>query len=250
MLSQKMTRKGFTLVELIVVITILAILGTIAFLSFNGYSAGARDSKRTSDLRNLVSAVTTKQTEGISYFNLVTSSGSAYQLANTEYIAGDVVGSANYTAGTVNFTALNLNGDNFKDPNGQNYLIGTSTKAGGVFQLAAALEGDSAPASKVALVEGNFMARGTTSYTGTGSATDKTITLPATAAGFFKKGDKTTLGNVTKISGDGLTLTVDGTVTTGSQAVALAATDAAGLIASTAGATTPVVNQSGSTLPY
>jgi len=44
---------GFTLVELIVVITILVILGTIAFVSLSGYSGSARDSSRVSDLTNL-----------------------------------------------------------------------------------------------------------------------------------------------------------------------------------------------------
>lgn len=44
---------GFTLVELIVVITILAILGTIGFISIQGYSSNARDSMRISDLKNM-----------------------------------------------------------------------------------------------------------------------------------------------------------------------------------------------------
>ncbi|MFA6091242.1 MAG: type II secretion system protein, partial [Candidatus Gracilibacteria bacterium] len=46
-----MTKKysGFTLVELIVVITILVILGTIAFLNLGGFQSNARDSRRVSD---------------------------------------------------------------------------------------------------------------------------------------------------------------------------------------------------------
>lgn len=50
-------KKGFTLVELIVVVTILAILGTIGFVSLQGYSANARDSVRISDLRNIKRAL-------------------------------------------------------------------------------------------------------------------------------------------------------------------------------------------------
>lgn len=45
-----MNKKGFTLVELIVVITILAILWTIAFISFQGYSKDSRNSVRISDV--------------------------------------------------------------------------------------------------------------------------------------------------------------------------------------------------------
>lgn len=43
-------RKGFTLIELIVVITILAILWTIAFISLQWYSRDARNSVRIGDL--------------------------------------------------------------------------------------------------------------------------------------------------------------------------------------------------------
>lgn len=46
--------KGFTLVELIVVITILVILGTISFLQLGSFAGSARDSVRLSDIGNII----------------------------------------------------------------------------------------------------------------------------------------------------------------------------------------------------
>jgi prepilin-type N-terminal cleavage/methylation domain-containing protein len=45
--------KGFTLVELIIVITILAILATITYISFKNYSGSARDSIRVTDIKTI-----------------------------------------------------------------------------------------------------------------------------------------------------------------------------------------------------
>jgi general secretion pathway protein G len=50
-------KKGFTLVELLVVIAIIGILSTIAFISLNRARAKARDSKRVSDVRQVMSAL-------------------------------------------------------------------------------------------------------------------------------------------------------------------------------------------------
>jgi len=46
-------KKGFTLVELIVVISILSILGTIWFVMLWGYNKDARDAKRLADISNI-----------------------------------------------------------------------------------------------------------------------------------------------------------------------------------------------------
>ena len=53
----KKTKKAFTLVELIVVITILAILWTIGFISLQNYTTYARDSVRISDLNTIRAAL-------------------------------------------------------------------------------------------------------------------------------------------------------------------------------------------------
>ncbi|PIQ11091.1 hypothetical protein COW06_02965 [Candidatus Gracilibacteria bacterium CG12_big_fil_rev_8_21_14_0_65_38_15] len=51
------TYKGFTLVELIVVITILTILGTIGFVQMDGFASSTRDSRRVSDMSNITQAI-------------------------------------------------------------------------------------------------------------------------------------------------------------------------------------------------
>ncbi len=52
--------RGFTLVELIVVITILAILATIGFLALSGYSQDAKDSAIKANVRSVQTAISSE----------------------------------------------------------------------------------------------------------------------------------------------------------------------------------------------
>lgn len=52
-----MSRKGFTLVELLVVITIIGVLARVGFTFFQGTQTKARDTKRKQDIRSLSSAL-------------------------------------------------------------------------------------------------------------------------------------------------------------------------------------------------
>ncbi|MFZ3232185.1 MAG: type II secretion system protein [Patescibacteria group bacterium] len=52
--------KGFTLVELIVVITVLAILATVGFLALSGYSQDAKDSAVKANVRSVYTAIVTE----------------------------------------------------------------------------------------------------------------------------------------------------------------------------------------------
>lgn len=130
------TKKAFTLVELIVVITILAILGTIAFISLQGYSGEAKNSKVTSDLRNIASAIETASTR-----NSVTLSQVATATAlttnevsgvtfwpNADTLATNAGSGITYKVANVDFAAIGQNGEDFKDPNStdaaSNYLFG------------------------------------------------------------------------------------------------------------------------------
>ncbi len=63
----KKFNKGFTLVELMIVITVIAILATIAVVSFTRVQKQARDTKRKGDLRALATGLQAYYTEKQAY---------------------------------------------------------------------------------------------------------------------------------------------------------------------------------------
>lgn len=119
---------GFTLAELIVVVTILAVLAAIGFIALSGYSQDAKDSAVKANIRSVYTAITAESaltgntpryyivhdfsatgsalSGAIVYFdgvNPVTLSGGNWDDANT-----------NYTAGNPDYVKLKLNKDKFK----------------------------------------------------------------------------------------------------------------------------------------
>jgi len=51
------SRRGFTIVELLIVIVVIAILAAISVVAYNGIQARARDAQRVSDLNSIYKAV-------------------------------------------------------------------------------------------------------------------------------------------------------------------------------------------------
>jgi prepilin-type N-terminal cleavage/methylation domain-containing protein len=64
---KRSNKKGFTLVELMIVITVIAILVTIGVVSFSRVQAQSRDTKRKADMRALQTAMQAYFTETQSY---------------------------------------------------------------------------------------------------------------------------------------------------------------------------------------
>lgn len=57
-------QKGFTIVELLIVIVVIAILAAISIVAFTGIQQRGRDSERASDASNLVKALTAYTADG------------------------------------------------------------------------------------------------------------------------------------------------------------------------------------------
>lgn len=211
-------QKAFTLVELIVVITILAILGTIAFLSLQWYSADARNSKRSSDTSNIQGAIVTAQTKGSNIMSFITANTSNQFTGALTSIGwtGTIVGT-DYTAWSPNYVALWLKAADFKDPGGQNYVIGVTTKANWKFEIASSTEQG---VSRIAAVSWNYIPRTnalssnvTSTYTaGTFSWVSQVTLADADINKFFIGDTVSNSGSIKKIiniSSDLKTLTFD-----------------------------------------
>lgn len=116
-----MNKKGFTLVELLVVITILAVLWTIAFLSLSWYNRDAKNTKVESDLRNIAGALEVVRTrKDVRIVEAVANAGSWNTIAGTLSINdGNAISWSwvIYTVGNMNFKVIEQNGAEFKDPN-------------------------------------------------------------------------------------------------------------------------------------
>ena len=245
----KNVKKGFTLVELIVVITILAILGTIAFISLQGYSADARNSKRTSDLNNLAGKMNILSTEGIALLSFV--NGTTGRLTGISISWSWVTDGTDYEASIPNYLVLWVKTSDYKDPNGLEYQIGLTTKKAWEYELAAVMERWTG--EKEAKVVGTYSPRGTGAITPISGMDTTTIKLGDGDLNKFRKGDYiiTDLGSwsiINAISPDFslLTLNVAGTGTT----IALANPESAGLIGSVASWSVAVTNGSTTDLPY
>ncbi len=90
-------RKGFTLIELIVVIAIIAILAAVLIPRFTGFTDNAREKSAISDTRNILLALEAKDSEdGLA---ASTSAADAKTIVQ-EYAGKDIIGTNTISAVT------------------------------------------------------------------------------------------------------------------------------------------------------
>ena len=145
--ERRLLRKipGFTLVELIVVITILAILATVGFLSLSGFTDDARASALKANVRTLYSAILTESsTSGnsprwyVAHDPTVAVTGSTAVLlvdgAPLVLTGGDVeTPGTNYTAGNPRWDRLKMNGEKFRIASAGGWAESPWQKAGAAY---------------------------------------------------------------------------------------------------------------------
>ena len=154
---KNLSKKGFTLVELIVVITILAILGTIAFLNFGQYTQDAKNTKVTTDLRNISSKITTvvADNNGIYLKDILDAPIPANKMSGTFNSGTTIAAWTNYDAGSINFKKLGEDGEKFKDNDGHAYVYAYAADWSNTF-FQIAWNTKNAAGNSIALVDGHY----------------------------------------------------------------------------------------------
>jgi len=116
-------KKGFTIIELLIVIAIIGLLATISIVALNGARQKGRDAKRVGDIRQVQTALELYFNDQNSYpvvaSSLVLGSGNAAKLCDTGFVAA---------ATTCTRTYMGIVPAN-PTPNGSAYTY-TSTGAG------------------------------------------------------------------------------------------------------------------------
>lgn len=87
----KKSSKGFTLVELLVVIAIIGILATLATVSLNSARSKARDAKRISDLKQMATAMELWNTDNNTYVKACNSTSESAGLITSDVTSGCTV---------------------------------------------------------------------------------------------------------------------------------------------------------------
>lgn len=91
--SSHRTRRGFTIVELLIVIVVIAILAAITIVAYNGIQQRARDAARVSDIRSISKALEIYKTQNGQYPTQVSSTGQGgYEISvptasNSDFLA-------------------------------------------------------------------------------------------------------------------------------------------------------------------
>lgn len=103
-------QKGFTIVELLIVIVVIAILAAISIVAFTGIQQRGRDTSRASDVSNIVKALTAYTADGNNWPASGTAAGTALEGYTTANLSEDVTDKLGTAAASSSDTSTDVYG--------------------------------------------------------------------------------------------------------------------------------------------
>lgn len=91
MTSFKKNNRGFTIVELLIVIVVIGILAALVIVTYNGIQQKARDTERKTDINALASHLEAYNASAGRYPTLVNVNDTAFRAANMKGLPGDAL---------------------------------------------------------------------------------------------------------------------------------------------------------------
>ena len=84
------SKKGFTLIEMLIVIAIISILASVFLVGLRGFRAGAYDARRLADLQKVQSYLEIYYTKNRAYPNVSATTASGWISLQNELVSADV----------------------------------------------------------------------------------------------------------------------------------------------------------------
>ncbi len=148
MISLKQSNKGFTIVELLIVIVVIGILALLVVTTFSGIQKKARDTERQTDIKAIHTAIEAYYGQNSKYPSLAQLNDSAWRSTNLKGLDSDALKdphgtdstvAQNASDGTYGYDVTPVGCDN-EDVDGTDcteYKLIANLEGGGTFEKAA-----------------------------------------------------------------------------------------------------------------
>lgn len=171
----------------------------------NQYNIDAKNSKRMSDVWNIQSIMSLKQVERVPISSFVIMD-EKYEWENIYVWWNKLVLWENLFVWTPAYTVLNIQKEDFLDPDGNEYIIWVTTENWWMYQILSFMESEDWTKTPRLSWTYSPKKRKITKITKTGQ---NTLDIPESMANYYKAWNKTNIWNITKVSRDWVTLTLD-----------------------------------------